>query len=65
MAKHEKCWKLLNDMIGRKSSKKGMIKVDNNEERIKNSSIILEIFSVEQISMKLIHLNLKLYLKEH
>ena len=34
MAKHAKCWKLINDMTGRKSAKKGIIKGDNNEERI-------------------------------
>ena len=34
MAKHAKCWKLIHDMPGRKSAKKGIIKGDNNEERI-------------------------------
>ena len=34
MTKHAKCWKLINDMTGRKYSKKGIIKGYNNEERI-------------------------------
>ena len=47
MAKHAKYLKLINDMPWRKSAKKGIIKEDNNEERINKWSIILEIFSVE------------------
>ena len=34
MEKYAKCWKLINDMTGRKSAKKGIIKGYKNEERI-------------------------------
>ena len=34
MAKHAQFWKLINDMTGRKSAKKGIIKGEHNEERI-------------------------------
>ena len=34
MSKHTKLWKLINDMIGRKSAKKRIIKGNKNEEII-------------------------------
>ena len=34
IAKHATCWKIINDMTWMKSAKKGIIKGDNNEERI-------------------------------
>ena len=40
-------WKLINDMTGRKSSKKGIIKGEKMKKESINVSIILEIFSVE------------------
>ena len=34
VSQHGKCWQLINDITGRKKSRKGIIKVRNNEERI-------------------------------
>ena len=34
MAKHAQCWKLIHDITGRISAKKGIIKGDNSEVRI-------------------------------
>ena len=34
-SKHSKCWKLINEITGRKNTKKGIIKAKSKEDRVK------------------------------